>query len=723
MDSATRETIREQLAGPRAQLEANLLNADLRECKLTDLGDIMLPFDALTQVYHQHGLSDFEQSIAFCNNLLGDIATEHISHFTGLSYVLAVYELMDEVTASYLEGNEDLSNFHQFLEKIQQTFKGVENVKAALAAPEQTIVQDMPPMDIVQDGSVSDFISEVTEGLELVEESLLELERDPGQLSLVDTVFRMMHTIKGTSGFLGMPTIGKIGHRTEDILGEIRDGKRGLDANVFDLMFRSVDTLKNLIAQLVAMVQGKPVEPVNIGKFFKALETVQGSLTEPGATPAPPPPRPPAASPGEAEESIEEVEESSASSEAPAAPAAEASGRKGSAGKIQEMLKVPAERLDELSNLVGEMVVALSLLTQNPVVFELADRNVHAQLDHLDKITESLRDKVLGIRMFPIGTVFSKLSRQVRDLSQKSGKKINLEVIGADTLVDKSIIDNIYAPLMHLVRNSIDHGIEPPGERGDKPEEGLVQLKAQHLGDAIEIEISDDGKGLDPVKLLDKAEEKGLVKNRESLTEKEIFAFIFAAGFSTAKVVTDISGRGVGMDVVRRTIESLRGKIDTQSKLGEGTRFSLKMPLTTSIIEGLVIAVGGHRFIMPILDVLQTITPTSGDLKGVQGKEDEFFLLAGEMIPILRLYEIYRIEPKITNPSKSVVVVVTAGNRKYGIMVDELLHRQQIVIQPLGERFKHLKGLSGGTILGDGRVGLILDPVSLIQGLHLHQES
>jgi len=754
MSELTNQEIGELLASPREQLRGSLLEADLRECRLTDLSEIMLPFDEISEIYHQQGLVDFEDAITFSNSVLGDIATEHVSHYTGLSYVLAVYELIDELTDQLIEGTADFTTFHIFLEKIRTTFKGVENVTVALASPEQTILQDIPPNDIIEDGSVSDFINEVGDGLETVEEYLLTLEQDPTQGGLIDHIFRVMHTIKGTSGFLGMPTIGKVGHKTEDVLSEIRDGKRGLDPVVFELLFRSVDTLKNLIAQLTCMVRGEDVEPVNIGLFFKSLETVQsGVIPEPVVEPPvpaaepveAPTPQAPAAETEAAEEDMMDMEAAMAEEAAAEAiahpervaepakpapapvqqpvqnkPAGKPAGGSKPAGTIQEMLKVPAERLDDLSNLVGEMVVALSLLTQNPAVDEMVDRRVHSQLDHLEKITESLRDKVLGIRMFPIGSVFSKLSRQVRDLSQKSGKKINLELSGSDTLVDKSIIDNIYAPLMHLVRNSIDHGIEEPGERGEKEGAGLVALSAQHLGDAIEIEIRDDGKGLDAQTILAKAQERGLVKNRESLSNKDIFNFIFMPGFSTAKVVTDISGRGVGMDVVRRTIEGLRGKIATDSTPGEGTSFKLRLPLTTSIIEGLVVSVGESRFIMPILDVLQTITPEDQDLKGVQGKDSEFFLLAGEMVPIVRLYQLFGIEPKVKDPRQAVVVVVQVGSRPYGLLVDEMLHRQQIVIQQLGERLKGLKGLSGGTILGDGRVGLIIDPVSLIQEEHLH---
>ncbi|MDX2470996.1 MAG: chemotaxis protein CheA [SAR324 cluster bacterium] len=698
----------------REELEAALLNKDLRKCKLPDLNAIMQPMDGSLAIYQKHELTDYILGIEFINELLGSIAIEQIGHHAGLSYVLNTYEIIDEYLVKSAAGEELSPTLGENIVKIKEMFAGVTKAINKTTDTPEEVMQDAPSGEVLEDGTISDFINEVNEGLESVEESVLDLEADITREDLINLVFRVMHTIKGTSGFLGMPTIGKIAHRTEDILGEVRDKKRILGPDVFNLLFKSIDTLKNLIEQITTMVEGGSPAAVNVGDFYRVLDIcIDGEAVS----------APPIAA--IASEPLTKETEVAAAPEV-TKTATETQKQKGSepakTGKIQEMLKVPAEKLDELSGLVGEMVVALSLLTQNPIINEIGERKVTSQLDHLDKITESLRDKVLGIRMFPISTVFSKLSRQVRDLSVKSGKQINLNLEGADTLVDKSIIDNIYAPLMHLVRNSIDHGIEPPDERGSKDKTGNVTITAQHLGDSISLSIADDGKGLDADKLLDKAIEKGLAKPDKDYTDKEIFNFIFMPGFSTAKKITDISGRGVGMDVVKKSVEQLRGKITTESEKGIGTTLILKLPLTTSIIEGLVVSLEQSRFIFPILDVNQTITPESGDLKGFQGKSNEFLLLQGESVPIVKLYELYELEPKITDPSKSVIIVVNVGTKKYGIMVDDLLHRQQIVIQNLGERFSHVKGISGGTILGDGRVGLILDPVSLIHELYSKKE-
>ncbi|MBF0398788.1 MAG: chemotaxis protein CheA [Desulfobacterales bacterium] len=362
------------------------------------------------------------------------------------------------------------------------------------------------------------------------------------------------------------------------------------------------------------------------------------------------------------------------------------------------------------------MVVALSVLSQNPIISSITDRETRERIDQLDKITELLHDKILGIRMFPVGNVFSKLSRQVRDLSQKCNKKINLIIEGAETLVDKTVIDVIYAPLMHLVRNAIDHGLESENERiaCDKNPEGNLRLMAKHAGDAVLIEVRDDGKGLNREAIMKKAMEKGLLKSGENVSDQHLFSFIFHAGFSTAKEVTDVSGRGVGMDVVKREVDALRGKVSIETILGQGTAFIIKLPLTTSIIEGLVIKIGNSRFVIPILDVNLTITPKKEHLKDVKERKDAIFLLSGDIVPIIRLYEFYNIDTEVTDPTKAIIIVIKEGEKKFGLMADELLHRQQIVIKNLGERFKNLRGITGGTILGDGRVGLILEPAAII---------
>lgn len=716
----------------RDTLNLKLVMADLREYKMQGCGEIMIPLDKMLDVFTKFELSYFEQAVRFINDLLAEVVMESISHYTGMSYVLNLYELLEDAVDDFISGKDVFKEFDKTLRRFQQMFSGVAAKVQDQPDTFRNVIQNMPPQDIMEDGLISEFINEVQEGLEEVEVNLLELEQEPGKIDLINLIFRVMHTVKGTAGFLGMPVIGSVAHKTEDILSEVRDQNHQVDKSIITLLFAAVDTLKNLLEQLKVLISGVDPEPVDMVNFFEALDICKGQKDNddsmkaskiveevPPKVEAPiepkkiaePPPEKLTTIPSEPNKDQKKKISETKSSLSPVS-------------KFTEMLKVPAEKLDELSGLVGEMVVALSILVQNKTISKIHDRDVRTQLDHLVKITENLRDKVLGVRMFPIGSVFSKLKRQVRDLSQKSGKEINLVTFGEETLVDKSVIDSIYAPLMHLVRNSIDHGIEVKEDRikKGKDEKGNVVLKALSSGDAITIIIEDDGKGLDKELILTKAIDRGLAKAGTSFTDRQIYSFIFLPGFSTAKTITDISGRGVGLDVVTRTVDDLRGKITIDSKPGEGSSFILTLPITSSIIEGLVVSVGVSRFVLPILDVDQTLTPKAKMLKGVQGKEGEMFLLAGELIPIVRLYELFKIAAKVKEPTESVIVVVNDGHKKFGLMVDELLHRQQIVLQNLGKRFSELHGVSGGTILGDGRVGLILDPKSLIQTLHLNKE-
>ena len=738
MKEELRNELEKTLQPIRDALNLKLVMADLREYKMQGCGEIMIPLDKMLDVFKKFELSYFEQAVRFINDLLAEVVMESISHYTGMSYVLNLYELLEDAVDDFIAGKDVFKEFDKTLRRFQQMFTGV--AASVKDQPEtfRKVVQNMPPQDIMEDGLISEFINEVQEGLEEVETNLLELEQEPEKIDLVNLIFRVMHTVKGTSGFLGMPVIGSVAHKTEDVLSDVRDQKHLVDTSVITLLFAAVDTLKNLIEQLKVLISGAEPEPVDMVRFFEALDICNGQPTTSGSKISEnivveqvkesvelPEVKKEKAEKEESPEKIDKVVPENPAITAEVKPEeslpAAKPQRETVAAKFTEMLKVPAEKLDELSGFVGEMVVALSILVQNKTISKIRDRSVRTQLDHLSKITENLRDQVLGVRMFPIGSVFSKLKRQVRDLSQKSGKEINLEITGEETLVDKSIIDSIYAPLMHLVRNSIDHGVEAKDERIEKgkDEKGSVVLKALHSGDAITIMIEDDGKGLDKELILKKAIERGLAKAGGKYTDQQIYSFIFLPGFSTAKKVTDISGRGVGLDVVTRTVDELRGKITIESQFGKGTSFILSLPITASIIEGLIVSVGESRFVLPILDVDQTLTPKPKMLKGVQGKENEMFLLAGELIPVVRIYELYNLEPKVRDPTEAVLVVVNNGHKKFGLMVDELLHRQQIVLQNLGKRFSKLQGVSGGTILGDGRVGLILDPKSLIQTIHM----
>jgi two-component system chemotaxis sensor kinase CheA len=335
-------------------------------------------------------------------------------------------------------------------------------------------------------------------------------------------------------------------------------------------------------------------------------------------------------------------------------------------------------------------------------------------LSQLARITDDIQRTAMSMRMIPVGQLFQKTSRLVRDLSRKAGKQVELELAGEETELDRNIVEELADPLMHMVRNSVDHGIEKPVERvqAGKPPQARVLLKAGHQAGHIVIQISDDGRGLQREKILRKAREKKLIEGGAELTDSEIFALIFHPGFSTADKITDVSGRGVGMDVVRKQVQKLRGRIDVLSKSGEGTTFLLKLPLTLAIIDGLVVGVGDQRYIVPIFAVREMLQPSEQAISTIHGRQ-EVALVRGALLPVIRLHQRFHVQPRHQHPWESLLIVAESGTKLFCLMVDELIGKQEVVIKSLGEGMRNIAGVAGGAILGDGRVGLILDPEGL----------
>jgi len=379
-------------------------------------------------------------------------------------------------------------------------------------------------------------------------------------------------------------------------------------------------------------------------------------------------------------------------------------------------IRVNVEKVDQLINLVGELVITQAMLAQtaskvDPVLYE----SLLNGMATLERNTRDLQESVMSIRMMPIGFVFSRFPRVVRDLAGKLGKKVELLNVGEGTELDKNLIEKLADPLTHLVRNSLDHGIEMPDKRAaaGKPEKGTITLRASHQGGNIMIEVIDDGAGLNREKILAKAREKGLSVS-DSMSDSDVFGLIFAPGFSTAEVVTDVSGRGVGMDVVKRNISEMGGQVEIDSSLGHGTRIIIRLPLTLAILDGMSVAVGGEIFIMPLTYIAESLQPTEQDIKTVSGT-GQVVHVRGEYIPLIALYKIFGMTPKITDPSKSIVVLLEAEGRKAAMFVDELVGQHQVVIKSLETNYRKVPGVSGATIMGDGRVALILDVGTLVR--------
>jgi two-component system chemotaxis sensor kinase CheA len=370
-------------------------------------------------------------------------------------------------------------------------------------------------------------------------------------------------------------------------------------------------------------------------------------------------------------------------------------------------------------NQIGELVIGTSMVEQDWSRFHPDMES--AALVQLGKIVRDLQEMSLSLRMVPIAASFQKMTRIVRDLSHRLGKQIHLETEGEDTELDKTVVDQIGDPLLHMVRNSVDHGIETPEERiaAGKSPEGTICLKAYHQGGNFIIEIQDDGKGLDRDRILRKAIERGIVSESDNLSDEDIYGLIFAAGFSTAEQVTDVSGRGVGMDVVRRNVEALQGSISIRSQMGKGCRMIVRLPLTLAILDGLLVRVSSDSYVVPLLSVVESIKPNSTDVQKVMGK-GEVITLRGEIVPLLRLDRILSLQRNHVASDDGLLVIVEDQGRKYALVVDELLGQQQVVIKNLETNFQKVPGVAGATILGDGRVALILD-INGICGLSVRQ--
>jgi len=555
---------------------------------------------------------------------------------------------------------------------------------------------------------VLDFINESLEHIESAEAGLLELEEKPDDKDIINQIFRGFHTIKGMAGFLNLADIGSLAHSAENLLGLVREDKMVLTRIVTDVVFESIDMMKKMINILKESIEAnKPVPAqTNLPAFLEKLRKI--AENEPAEQKQ-------NVSEKTAEKPVEELNSEQDIKieniiEASEAPEANIVTAKKESHSSDEKIKVSTTRLDTLINMVGELVIAQLMVSEEVSKSSTLDHQLNSKVASQSKIVRELQELSLSMRMVPISGVFQKMARLSRDLSHKSGKNINFSTSGDETELDRSIVDKISDPLIHMVRNSIDHGIESEQDRinSGKNPVGSLELRAFHQAGNIVIEIQDDGKGLDKERIIAKAIEKGIIGKDQELSEEEIFKLIFHAGFSTAQKVTSVSGRGVGMDVVRKNIELLNGKIEIHSVQGKGTTFTIRLPLTLAIIDGQIVKVGGERYIIPINSIVNSFRPSSDQISTVQNKA-EMVMVRGDLLPLVRLYELFRCVPSTENPAESLLVIVENNNKKYCLLVDELLDQQQVVIKNLGDGLGKVKGVSGGAIMGDGKVSLILD--------------
>lgn len=633
-------------------------------------------------------------------------------------------------------------------------------------------------MDDMQE-IMEDFLVEAFEMIEQLDQDLVELENNPEDLDLLNRIFRVAHTIKGSSSFLNFDILTRLTHNMEDVLNKARRDELKITPDVMDVVLHSVDLMKSLLTAI--RDSGTDANSgIEIDDTVTRLQAISNGGTAPESKPetntqptlaessntassAADSNNPLADEPDKdySNMSSEEVEAEierllkkrqeadkqaraakkaggeTPKVQAPNAPDTTAAAKptpklaakkaggdeKAPAANVEQTVRVDVKRLDHLMNLIGELVLGKNRLIK--IYGDVEERydgekfleELNQVVASISSVTTDVQLAVMKTRMQPVGKVFNKFPRMVRDLSRELGKNIDLVITGEETELDKSIVEEIGDPLVHIIRNSCDHGIEKPEARAaaGKPETGTVNLKAYNEGNHIVIEIADDGKGLDAQMLKQKGIEKGLISEREadSMSDKEAFNIIFKPGFSTAAAITNVSGRGVGMDVVKTNIEKLNGIIDIESEKGVGTTQKLKIPLTLAIIQALLVAVQEEYYAIPLSSVIETVRVSQEEIYTVDGKS--VLRLRDEVLPIVRLADIFKVDSVLENTSEVYVVVIGLAEQKMGVIVDYLVGQEEVVIKSLGYYLKGTEGIAGATVRGDGRITMIVDVAAMME--------
>ncbi|MCP1621683.1 chemotaxis protein CheA [Pseudomonas nitroreducens] len=621
------------------------------------------------------------------------------------------------------------------------------------------------------------FFEETDEHLATLELLLIGLDLDQPDAESLNGIFRAAHSIKGSSGMFGFDDLTAVTHELETLLDRIRCGQTALHMDMIGVFLEARDVLQRLldahrsqvpdpdvpVAATVERLRAWLAEPAaaaaDVGRFDSAPAATEDSASADDAfgffddAPGTPGANETSASsdddfgffddaPGVPD--AKPVEPYGIFDKAPGAPATAAVAAPSEQPKAapsavakpaarpdseSSSIRVSVEKIDSLINLVGELVITQAMLSQlsedlDPTHFERLQQAL-AQLEHN---TRDLQESVMSIRMLPISFIFSRFPRLVHDTSARLGKQVELILQGEHTELDKSVIEKLSDPLTHIVRNSIDHGIETPAERlaAGKPAQGSVKLAASHQGGSVVVEISDDGRGLSRERILAKGREKGLPVH-DGMSDAEVWQLIFMPGFSTAEAVTELSGRGVGMDVVRRNIQAMGGRIDIDSAPGMGTRMSIRLPLTLAILDGLIVAVEKVNYVVPLTYIVESLQARADDVRGLAGEDATVIRVRGEYLPLFSLNQLLRIGAAPVPADQGIVVILESEGKSFALQVDELVGQQQVVIKSLEQNFRRIDGIAGATIMGDGSVALILDvdalPRLAAQGESTHERS
>ncbi|MBW2340074.1 MAG: chemotaxis protein CheA [Deltaproteobacteria bacterium] len=703
---------------------------DVREDSLKTLAGAMKGYIEGIILGEKSDLSPFESGISQLQEMCRDLVNE-VEFDRDVSSLLIRLgcEGIEPSAMSSSPEKEKLTEAKENLQESEMTDSGDEREEAGADTARSIMLGD-EDREII-----SDFVGESLENLGTIEVKVMDLEQDPSDLETINAIFRPFHTVKGVSGFLNFNKINNLAHIVESLLDKGRDGKIRIEGGIIDIILDSVDILKRMIENVQASLDtGNPMEGdidaseviARVENLIKEAEgggnsSIGEMLVEKGTV-----------SQTDVEDALdiqkEEhdkkigeilVEQKKVETKEVVSALRE---QKRSGRPVALHVKVDTGKLDSVVDMVGELAIAQSMLRQNELIRMSRDRKVDQIINQLNLITSGLQKTAMSLRMEPIRNTFQKMLRLVRDLAKKAGKEARLVMSGEDTEIDRNMVEEIYEPMVHMIRNSIDHGLELPDEREEagKPGQGTIYLRAFHKGADIVIEIADDGRGLDRDKILKKAISSGLIKEGQKLTDGEINSLIFHPGFSTAEKITDISGRGVGMDVVRsKIVEKLRGRVEVHSVSGEGTTAIIRLPLTLAIVNGMIVKVTGERYIIPTLAVQESFRPRRAECYTVEGKK-EMIKVRDNLIRLIRLDRLLGVNGNChpngadTPPWEGLVVVVENQERKTGLLVDELLGEEEVVIKNLGGWLREVKGIAGGAIMGDGRVGLILDIAGIL---------
>jgi len=674
------------------------------------------------------------------NTLLERVVLDAVDEKIGYQTFEEGITLMQEISDGYGKAGTYEGDVEPFLEKLatvtgnqmvkmpQQTED--DNEQKTVDTAEETVPFENNAAFQVEDESLlKDFIVEGLEYLGEIEVNVLNLEQTPDNLDYINAVFRPFHSIKGVAGFINLQDVSGLAHEIETLLDRVRNRELSVTSEVIDIVLDGSDALKAMIGSYQEILDGKCNAPpvFELDDLFERIRGIdkdysdsqgvkklgsilvdQGVLTEDGL-----------------EKSLQNAKKDSSKklgesliSEGQATPKQVSQALRKQVQQVAETqtVRIEVNRLDDLVDMIGELVICQSMIKQSPAMVDSNDQKLVRDVAQLATITSELQRMSTGFRMIPIKQTFQRMSRMVRDLAKKADKRIGVELIGEDTEIDRNMVEEIYNPLVHMIRNSVDHGIEKSQERvkKGKPQKGTIRLKAFHRGGNIVIEISDDGAGLDREKILAKAKEKELITTDNGMSDEEVFHLILLPGFSTAQAITDVSGRGVGMDVVKQGVEKLRGKIEIASKAGTGTTITTLFPLTMAIVDGLIVRVGKERYIVPATAVKQLVRPHEKTYTHVAGS-GEMLDVMGELLPLVRLNRLFSIESDYQEPWEALTVIIESGKRAKCLFVDEVLGKEEVVIKSLGNGMRKTMGISGGAILGDGNVGLILDPEGLFE--------